>query len=51
MCDDVEAFIAEMKRVEIACTPIHKERWGLLTQITLPDGGKLGIYQPTHARP
>jgi hypothetical protein len=25
--------------------------WGLLTQITLPGGGKLGIYQPRHARP
>jgi hypothetical protein len=23
----------------------------LLTQVTLPGGGKLGIYQPRHARP
>jgi hypothetical protein len=51
MCDDVEAFIGEMKTNKIACTPVHNERWGLLTQITLPGGGKLGVYQPRHARP
>jgi hypothetical protein len=25
--------------------------WGLLTQVVLPGGGKLGVYQPRHARP
>jgi len=25
--------------------------WGLLTHVMLPGGGKLGIYQPRHARP
>jgi hypothetical protein len=25
--------------------------WGRLSQITLPGGGTLGIYQPQHARP
>jgi len=25
--------------------------WGLLTEATLPGGGKLGVYQPRHARP
>jgi hypothetical protein len=24
---------------------------GVLTQLTLPGGGKLGVYQPRHARP
>ena len=24
---------------------------GVLTQLTLPGGGTLGIYQPRHARP
>jgi hypothetical protein len=24
-------------------------RWGLLTQITLPGGSQLGVYQPLHA--
>lgn len=25
--------------------------WGVLTQVTLPGGGKLGVYEPRHARP
>jgi hypothetical protein len=25
--------------------------WGQLTRISLPGGGKLGIYQPLHPRP
>jgi hypothetical protein len=51
MCDDVEAFIAEMKKRSIACSPVRDQGWGLLTQVTLPGGGSLGIYQPRHARP
>ncbi|HEX2832282.1 MAG TPA: extradiol dioxygenase [Thermoanaerobaculia bacterium] len=51
MCDDVEAFIAQLQSRGVACTPVHNAGWGLLTQITLPGGGKLGVYQPRHARP
>jgi len=51
MVDDVEALIAEMKKRNIACGPVHNQGWGLLTQITLPGGGKLGVYQPRHTRP
>ena len=51
MCDDVEALVAELQEREIACDPIHNLGWGLITQVALPGGGKLGIYQPRHARP
>ena len=51
MCDDVEALIAGMKKRNIDCSPVHNQGWGLLTLITLPGGGKLGVYQPRHARP
>jgi hypothetical protein len=51
MCDDVHALIADMTAMKIECSPIHEERWGSLTSITLPGGGKLGIYQPKHASP
>ena len=51
MCDDVQALIAEMKRKKVKCSAVHEERWGLLTSITLPGGGKLGIYEPRHASP
>jgi hypothetical protein len=51
MCDDVKAFINDMKAKEISCSPIHEERWGSLTTVTLPGGGKIGVYQPKHGRP
>ena len=51
MCDDVEALIGEMKKRSIPCGPVQDQIWGLLTHVTLPGGGKLGIYQPRHARP
>ena len=51
MCDDIEALIADMTKHDVACDTVHEEPWGLLTDVTLPGGGKLGIYQPTHERP
>ena len=51
MCDDVKAFVAAMKKKKIACGPISDQRWGLLTHVTLPGGGKLGVYQPLHDSP
>ena len=51
MCDDVDAFVEEMKGRGIACGPVQNPRWGMLTEVMLPGGGKLGVYQPRHARP
>jgi hypothetical protein len=51
MCDDVVALVAQMKKHGIACSSVQKLGWGALTEVTLPGGGKLGVYQPRHARP
>ena len=51
MCDDVAAFIGQMGKRGVACGPVQNQGWGLLTSVTLPGGGKLGVYQPRHARP
>jgi hypothetical protein len=51
MCDDVKAFIAGMKKRGIACGPVQSPDWGVLTHVMLPGGGKLGVYEPRHARP
>jgi hypothetical protein len=51
MCDDVEAFIADMQKANIVCGPVQNQGWGLLTQVRLPGGGHLGVYQPRHGRP
>jgi len=51
MCDDITAFIAAMEKHKIRCSQPQNQPWGTLTQVTLPGGGKLGVYQPRHARP
>jgi hypothetical protein len=51
MCDDIESFVSQMKTRGLACEPVRDQRWGLLASLTLPSGGKLGVYQPRHARP
>jgi hypothetical protein len=51
ICDDIDVFIAEMAAHQVPCSEIEYQRWGSLTRITLPGGGKLGIYEPKHARP
>jgi hypothetical protein len=51
MCDDVKALVLAMKKRKIQCSPIHEERWGSVTHLRLPGGGKLGIYEPKHASP
>ena len=51
MCDDAEAFVAEMGRRGVICPPAQNRGWGVVTSVPLPGGGKLGIYEPRHARP
>jgi hypothetical protein len=51
MCENIKTFVAEMKEHQIACDPVRDQGYGLFTQLTLPGGGKLGVYQPRHARP
>jgi hypothetical protein len=51
MCDDVKAFVSEMSKQDIACAAVQDQGYGLVTSVTLPGGGKLGVYQPQHARP
>ena len=51
LCDDTARFVAEMQRIGIACTEPKDLHWGTLVDITLPGGGKLGVYEPHHPRP
>ena len=48
MCDDLKAEISALKKRGVACSEIHNERWGSITKISLPGGGKIGLYQPKH---
>ena len=51
MCEDIDKFVAEMRSRGIECSEVNSMGWGMLSQITLPGGGQLGVYQPRHARP
>jgi len=51
MCDDVHAFVGEMAKRGVVCSPPQDHGWGILTNVTLPGGGVIGVYQPRHARP
>jgi catechol 2,3-dioxygenase-like lactoylglutathione lyase family enzyme len=51
MCRDVQAFIAEMRTKQVACSPVDEQRWGSITRLTLPGGGRIGVYQPKHPSP
>jgi len=51
LCDDIEAFVAEVSGRGIPCSPVDEQRWGRITHVTLPGGGGLGVYEPNHPRP
>src|SRR5262245_27692848 len=51
MCEDLDQTVSALKSHNIETTPVSDEGWGLLTEITLPSGGRLGLYQPRHPTP
>jgi hypothetical protein len=51
MCEDIEKTVSELNSHNIKTTPVSDEGWGLLTELTLPSGGNLGLYQPRHPVP
>lgn len=52
LCDDLDATVAALgaNGVRLA-QPITEQTWGRATAIALPDGSRIGLYQPTHPRP
>jgi len=48
MCDDLKATMESLKGKKVKCGPVTEQRWGTLTTISLPGGGKIGLYQPKH---
>ena len=48
MCDDLSAEMAALTEKDITCSEVEEARWGSITRIQLPGGGKLGLYQPKH---
>ena len=48
---DRRGFVADMAKRNVRCAPVQDQGWGVLTQLTLPGGGKLSVYEPRHKRP
>ena len=49
LCEDIEATAKELERRKVPLSrPFDEERWGRVTRITLPGGGRIGLYQPKH---
>jgi len=51
LCDDINAFVADMKERGVECGPTQDAGWGVLVEIKLPSGAPLHVYQPRHERP
>src|SRR5262245_6706840 len=49
MTDDIGALIDAVSKHGMKCTPPQDQGWGVLTQVSLPGGGTLGVYEPRHA--
>ncbi len=47
-CDNVAATLQTLAKQKVKCDPVADLGWGLLTHLTLPGGGRLGLYQPKH---
>ena len=51
-CDDVAGFVERMTAAWASRAPRRSSSsWGSITQVTLPGGGSLGVYEPTHPSP
>ena len=48
MSNDLKAEMTSLSNKGVECVAVQDERWGLLTHVQLPGGGKIGIYQPKH---
>ena len=48
MCEDLKAEMASLAEKGVRCSDVQEARWGSITKIQLPGGGKVGLYQPKH---
>ncbi|HEY1160602.1 MAG TPA: extradiol dioxygenase [Terracidiphilus sp.] len=48
MCDDLKTEVLALGEKGVRCSEVEEARWGSIARITLPGGGKVGLYQPKH---
>jgi catechol 2,3-dioxygenase-like lactoylglutathione lyase family enzyme len=47
-CDDLKSLMAAWQKKGVHFGETSEERWGTRTTLSLPGGGRLGLYQPKH---
>ncbi|NUT01283.1 MAG: extradiol dioxygenase [Sphingomonas sp.] len=51
MCDDLDATMSKLAGKGVECSEPFRANWGRATSLPLPGGGKIGLYQASHAHP
>jgi hypothetical protein len=51
MCDDIASTLEDLKARKVKVSDVSEQRWGKVASLTLPGGGKVGVYEPTHPSP
>jgi len=51
ICDNLAATLKDLKSQNVKVSEVSEQRWGKLSTLTLPGGGKIGIYEPKHISP
>lgn len=51
MCDDISSTLKDLSAKNVQISEMTEQRWGKMAFLTLPGGGKLGIYEPKHPSP
>jgi|SRR5687767_8247780 hypothetical protein len=49
MCDDIDEEVERLRAKNVTCSEMERADWGMSTTVPLPSGGRIGLYQPTHA--
>jgi len=48
ICDDLKTEVAALEKKGVRFGEISEERWGTRTEIMLPGGGEVALYEPKH---
>ena len=43
---DLKTEMASLAKKNVECSEVQEARWGSITKMRLPGGGKVGLYQP-----
>ena len=51
MCADIAATLKDLKSKSVKVSDVSEGPWGKVATLTLPGGGKVGVYEPKHPTP